>query len=140
MINSKLQLQQNHRLGLWIASLLTACTGIVNLVSGVMPSLPDRVEWLKEIFPFHVRASGHIFAALSGFFLLTLAANLLRRKRIAWVLAIALLVVSILSNLIKGWDYEECLLSTALLIQLVWMRKIFTARSDAPSLAQGIRV
>jgi phosphatidylglycerol lysyltransferase len=140
MIDPELQQQQSHRFGLWIASLLTACTGIVNLFSAVAPSFPDRVLWLKEIFPFHVRASGHIFAALSGFFLLTLAANLLRRKRIAWVLAIALLIVSVLSNLIKGWDYEEGLLSTALLIQLVWMRKIFTARSDSPSVAQGIRV
>jgi phosphatidylglycerol lysyltransferase len=139
MTDSELQ-QQQHRFGLWVASILTACTGIVNLFSAVIPSLPERVRWLEEIFPFHVRASGHIFAALSGFFLLTLAANLLRRKRIAWILAIALLVVSILSNLIKGWDYEEGLLSAALLIQLLWMRKIFTARSDPPSFAQGIRV
>jgi phosphatidylglycerol lysyltransferase len=132
--------EQYQKLGLWTASLLTACMGLVNLFSAVTPSLPERLEWVREIFPFHVRASGHVFAALSGFFLLLLAANLLRRKRVAWILTIALLITSVVSHLVKGWDYEEVLLASVLLVQLLWMRKTFTARSDPPSIGQGLRV
>ncbi|BFM38191.1 hypothetical protein OLK001_01170 [Synechocystis sp. LKSZ1] len=113
--------------------------GLVNLVSAVTPSLHDRVRWLEDFFPFPVRAGAHIFAAVIGFLLLILSANLLRRKRTAWLLTIALLTLSIISHLIKGWDYEESILAGVLLVQLVLMRQQFTAQSDRPSVAQGIR-
>ncbi len=133
-------MDRRTRLGVWSAALFTAGVGVVNLVSAVAPGLPDRVHWLRQLFPFEVRASGHLFSAISGFLLLTLAANLLRRKRVAWIAVVCLLVVSIISNLVKGLDYEEGILSAALLGQLLLMRKVYTAQSDRPSVIQGIRV
>lgn len=133
-------LTRRTKIGLWTAVLLTAAVGVVNLISAVTPGVPERIEILREIFPFPIRASGHLFAALSGFILLLLAANLLRRKRIAWLITIGLLVISIFSNLIKGLDYEEGVLSGILLAQLLLMRNVFTARSDRPSITQGVRV
>lgn len=132
--------EQYQRLGLWAIAFLTACTGTTNLLSAVAPRLLDRIGWLRALSPFDVRASAHFFAALSGFFLLTLAANLLRRKRIAWALTIALLIVSIILNFFRGWYYVEGLFSIVLLSQLIVMRKAFTAGSDPPSIGQGIRV
>lgn len=124
---------------LLIAVGLTGIVGMVNLVSAVTPSLPERVVWLDPVFPFEVRASSRLIAALTGFMLLTLATNLLRRKRIAWLLTVGLLLVSIISNLLKGLDYEESLVSVVLLGQLLWMRQVFTAQSDRPSVGQGVR-
>lgn len=131
---------RRERVGLWAIAGLTSCVGIVNLLSAVTPSLPERVEWLRQVFPFEVRAGAHVFAATSGFMLLTLAVNLLRRKRVAWAIAVALTIVSVASNLVKGWDYEEGALSAVLLLVLVGMHRTFTARSDRPSVAQGGRV
>jgi phosphatidylglycerol lysyltransferase len=128
------------KIGLWSAAFLTALVGVVNLLSAVTPNLYGRNHWLKEFLPFEIRATGHIFAALTGFVLLALATNLLRRKRIAWLLTICLLVISIFSHLLKGLDYEESLLSGILLVQLILMRHFFTAQSDRPSIAQGVRV
>ncbi|MEH2143702.1 phosphatidylglycerol lysyltransferase domain-containing protein [Nostoc sp.] len=128
------------QIGLWSAAFLTGLVGVINLLSAVTPNLYGRNHWLKEFLPFEIRASGHIFAALTGFVLLTLATNLLRRKRIAWLLTIGLLVISIFSHLLKGLDYEESLLSGVLLLQLIWMRHFFTAKSDRPSIARGVRV
>lgn len=128
------------RIGLWSAAFLTGLVGVVNLVSAVTPNLHERNHWLKQFLPFDIRASGHIFAALTGFVLLTLAANLLRRKRLAWLLTITLLIISIFSHLIKGLDFEESFLSGVLLMQLLLMRDVFTAKSDPPSIAQGVRV
>ncbi len=127
------------RIGLWSAAILTALVGVVNLVSSVTPNLYGRGHWLKQFLPFDIRASGHIFAALTGFVLLTLATNLLRRKRVAWLLTVSLLTISIFSHLLKGLDYEESLLSGVLLVQLLLMRHVFTARSDRPSIAAGVR-
>jgi phosphatidylglycerol lysyltransferase len=135
-----METRKRNQLGLWITVFLIASMGVVNLFSAVTPSSPGRVDWLRELFPIEIRRSGHVFAALSGFLLLTLATSLLRRKRLAWVLTVLLLIVSILSHLIKGLDYEESLFAGALLILLATMRKTFTAQSDRPSMAQGVRI
>lgn len=124
--------QQRTRIGLWAVSLLTALVGIVNLLSAVTPNLAARTALLKQFFLFGIRAGGHIFAALSGFVLLTLAANLLRRKRVGLLLIITISIISIISHLVKGLDYEESLLSGVLLIQLLLMRNAFTAQPDRP--------
>jgi phosphatidylglycerol lysyltransferase len=134
-----MKLTRQKRIGLWTAALLTATMGIVNVLSAITPSLPNRLSWLRTLLPFEIRAGGHVFAAISGFLLLMVAVHLLRRKRVAWLLTVILLVISILSHLVKGLDYEEALLAGVLLIQLLWMRDLFTAQSDRPSIAQGIR-
>ncbi len=128
-----------NQLGLTSVTLLTALVGILNLFSSVTPGIPARVAILQEIYPFEVRAGSHIFAAISGFILLTLASRLWRRKRVAWLLAIGLLIVSIISNLLKGLDVEEVIPAIILLILLLILRKQFTALSDRPSIAQGVR-
>jgi phosphatidylglycerol lysyltransferase len=115
-------LTKRERIGLSSAALLTALVGIVNLLSAVSLNLPDRIESLENFVPFEIRANAHIFAAIIGFFLLTLATNLLRRKQVAWILTIILLIFSIISHLLKGLDYEESFLSGVLLIQLLLMR------------------
>jgi phosphatidylglycerol lysyltransferase len=128
------------RWGLVSASILTGFVGIVNLISAITPALVERRSFLREFIPFAARSGSHIAAALVGFFLLTLAANLFRRKRVAWYLVVSFLIISILCHLIKGLDYEESLLAGVLLVQLLIMRKTFTANSDLPSIAQGIRI
>ena len=133
-------LKGRTQIAVWTAAFLTGLVGVVNLLSAVTTSLWERVRWLKAIFPFEVREGGHIFAALTGFFLLMLATNLSRRKRIAWLLTVTLLIISILSNLLKGFDWEESLLALVLLVQLILMRDVFTAQSDQPSIIQGFKV
>ena len=128
------------QIGLWLVALLTGFVGILNLISAVTPGVPERVAVLREIYPFEVRAGSHIFAAVSGFILLTLASRLLRRKKVAWLLTIVLLIISIVSHLLKGLDVEETIPAALLLILLLLLRNSFTARSDRPSIAQGIRV
>jgi phosphatidylglycerol lysyltransferase len=128
------------KIGIGITAILTAVTGIINLLSAVTPGLEDRVQWLEDIFPIDVAQYGHFLTAISGFFLFILALNLWRRKRVAWLLTVILLGVSIVSNLIKGLDIEESLVSFVLLVQLFWLRKAFTAESDRPSVAQGFKV
>ncbi|WP_205879186.1 phosphatidylglycerol lysyltransferase domain-containing protein [Leptolyngbya sp. BC1307] len=102
--------------------------------------LDAALVWLDQFLPFELRAGGRLFSAATGFMFLTLASNLLRRKRLAWLLVVGLLVVSIISHLLKGLDIEEAVLSGVLLGQLLLMRSVFTAQSDRPSIGQGTRV
>lgn len=132
---------RRHRsfIGLQSVVWLTGMMGIVNLWSSVFPGDPRRIEWLNLFMPIEMRSDAHIFSALCGFLFLTMAVHLRRRKRMAWLMTIGLCVISVISHMIKGLDYEECVLAIILLGQLLLMRKTFTARSDRPTIKQGSR-
>ena len=89
--------------GVRIAAVLVALMGVINVLSAVTPSLAQRLAKLEQYSPLEVQHGGHLTAALSGFALLMLAANLARRKRVAWLLALVVLGISAVSHLVKGW-------------------------------------
>jgi len=124
--------------GVRLAALLTAAMGIINVLSTVTPSLADRLNKLERFTPLVVRQGGHLTAALAGFALVALSAGLWRRKRTAWVVTILVLAISSLSHMIKGLDYEEAMLGFTLAFWMMSQRAHFYARSDIPSLRQGL--
>ena len=123
-----------------VPAVLTALMGLLNLWSTVTPSLPDRARLMWDVLPFDVRRGSHLAAALAGFALILLSLNLWRRKQSAWALTLGALIVSIFAHGLKGFDWEE---ATCALLLIVWLwqaRRQFHARSDAPSVRQGLRV
>ncbi len=124
--------------GVRIVAILTALMGIVNLLSAVTPSLMSRLKIIESYLPLMVSRGGHLTAALGGFALLSLSVGLWRRKRNAWILTLAVLVISTISHILKGLDYEEALLGLGLAIWLLTLRAHFYARSDTPSVRQGL--
>ena len=126
--------------GVRFAAILVALMGVINVVSAVSPSLTERLNILEQYSPLEVQHGGHLTAALAGFALLILARGLWRRKHIAWLLSLATLALSITSHMLKGLDYEESILAGGLMLMLWLMRARFHARSDRPSIQQGLRV
>lgn len=122
-----------------IISLLTAVMGVVNVLSAVTPALQERMHSLRTLLPLTVTHGGRFTAALAGFALILLAGQLGRRKRAAWYLAVLILVISAISHLVKGLDYEEALLAAALAAWLIFLRPHFHALSDRASIRQGLR-
>jgi phosphatidylglycerol lysyltransferase len=119
--------------------------GAVNVLSAVTPALQVRYEALSHLMPHTalrrlIISDSHLAASVAGFALILLARGLYRRKRAAWVLTLVALVVSIISHLVKGLDYEEALLATALAGWLFALHPQFYARSDRPSVRQGVIV
>jgi phosphatidylglycerol lysyltransferase len=127
------------RWGVRLAAALTGLMGVVNVLSAVTPRLAWRLHLLQPYAPLEVRRGGHLAAALAGFALLLLAGGLWHHKRMAWLLTLLVLVISAVSQLVKGLDYEEALGALALAIILVPLRHHYHARSDAPSARQGLR-
>ena len=126
--------------GVKFSALFTVSIGIVNLISAVQPAVQKRLELIQLIFPLEVRNGSRMTSAFAGFALLLLAGSLWRRKRTAWVLTMVLLVISFITHLTKGLDYEEASLTMGLLILLVYLRHSFFVSSDRPSLRQGLTV
>lgn len=126
--------------GVRFASLLTALMGLINLTSAVQPALQERLKVVAALLPLEVLHGSRLTSALAGFALLMLAGSLWRRKRVAWVVTLTLVVVSIISHLAKGLDFEEASLGMGVLILLLVLRKSFHAMTDRPSLRQGLMV
>ena len=122
-----------------LLGLLTGGMALVNLISAVTPALKERLVLLEEIVPLQVRAGTRLATALAGFALILLAAGIWRGKRTAWMITLAVLAVSSVGHLIKGFDFEEASLAAILLIGLVVFRGRFKARSDAPTIERGLR-
>lgn len=134
------QRTQTETWGVRFTAILVAFMGILNVISAITPSLSVHLAVLENYSPFTVRHGGHLTAALTGFALLALARNLGRRKRVAWLLTLIVLCISAVSHLIKGPDYVEALLAAGLAVLLWVMRYHFHARSDRPSIQQGLRL
>ena len=64
-----------------MVALLTAGMGIIDVLSGLTPSLHNRMAILEQYSPFGVDVGGHLTSVLAGFALLLLASGLWRRKR-----------------------------------------------------------
>jgi phosphatidylglycerol lysyltransferase len=123
-----------------VVALLTAAMGIVNVISAVRPSLPERLRLLAEYSPLMIGRGGHLTSALAGFALLLLSRSLWHRKQMGWLLAVGTLLVSAVVHLLKGLDYEEASLAGLLALALIYLRPHFHARSDPPSVRQGLQL
>ncbi len=123
-----------------LVAVLTAAMGVINVLSAVTPSMRDRLWLLERYSPFSVSTGGHLTSALAGFALLLLSVSLWRRKQLGWILTFAILLLSIPTHLLKGLDYEEATLAALLAGLLFYLRPYFHARSDTPSIKQGLQI
>lgn len=121
-----------------VLSVLVFLAGFINLVSAANPALRDRFLIVSDIFPLTLIQGARVVSALLGFFLLILAMNLWRHKQAARVLAIIILSIAVVTNLIKGLDYEESLYMVSLVFLLLLAKPYFHARSDTPSVREGM--
>jgi phosphatidylglycerol lysyltransferase len=119
-------------------ALLTAVMGLINMLSAAMPAVASRLAILDQFAPLEVRQGSHLATALAGFALLVLAEKLWRGKRNAWLITLIVLGISFVTHMLKGLDYEEALLALGLAIWLWRLKPHFSARSDRPSIEQGL--
>jgi lysyl-tRNA synthetase class 2 len=104
---------------------------LVNLVSALTPNDEWRVHLLTLLEPMEAVPLFHALAIPASALLLATGISLAHRRRRAWRLAVALLVVLGAFDLLKGLDVEEALLSWAAAGLLWWGRKSFHVRHDA---------
>lgn len=134
-----LRLRSRRALAVRVISAMTALMGLVNLVSGTLPALGLRLTFLRNHLPLEVRYGSRLATVVAAFALLLLAQGLLRRKQLAHRLTMMALVLSVLAHLSKGLDWEEATLALGLLMALWLYRASFVARSDGPTVHQGLK-
>ncbi len=121
-----------------LVAILTAGMGIIDVLSGLTPTLHSRLVILEQYSPFGVDVGGHLTSVLAGFALIILANGLWRKKLLAWGLAVTILIISVPVHMFKGLDYGEALLAALLAGWLIYLRPHYHARTDPPSVRQGL--
>ncbi len=86
---------------------LVFMSGAILVLSGATPGVDSRLAWLTRVVPITVIDLSHLLASAAGVALLLLARGLQLRLRVAFHLAVGLLLGGTLLSLLKGLDYEE---------------------------------
>jgi len=123
--------RDGRSVAIWLVTLLTLGSGLLNLYSVIGHSLRPRIEFLRRFLPLEFIHLSRSLTLLIGFALVISSLNIYRRKRLAWWIVAALAGFSVVFHLTKGVDYEEATLTVALLVLLAATRSRFTVRSRA---------
>jgi len=121
-----------------LMALLTLTMGLLNVFSAFHVVLPENLSWFTRFLPLEIQSGGRLTALAAGFALILLAYGLFRRKRVAWMAAIIVLCLSAISHLIIKLDFSMAVMAILLASWLIILNPHFHARSDSPSIRQGI--
>src|SRR5262245_17217681 len=118
----------------WVVTIVTLGSGLLNFLSVMGSPLPQRAAWLKEVFPIAFLHLSRFLTLLIGFALIISSINIYKRKKRAFQIVFFLTALSCFFHLTEGLDHIETLLSFILLGLLIWARKNFTVKSNLPEL------
>ncbi len=112
-----------------VLAVFTFLAGVVLLASGATPAAPGRLGFLHQVLPLAVIELSHFAGSVVGAALLLLSQGLARRLDAAYLLTVLALVAGIATSLLKGADYEEAAILTAILLVLWRARPAFDRRA-----------
>jgi phosphatidylglycerol lysyltransferase len=104
--------------------------GVVNIISGITPALPERLETLSRWIPLGAIGASTYLVILSGIIMLATSIYLVRGLRSAWIMALVLSGISLVGHLAKGIDWEESTLALITFGSLVYQRHEYFIRPD----------
>lgn len=125
------------KISIWVVTILTFGSGMMNLFSVIGHGIPGRLNLLREIFPLEFLHIFRFLTILMGLALVVSSVNIYKRKKRAFQLIFFLSVFSFIFHLTKGLDYEEAGVSFQLLIILFISRQYFTVKSSIPNLQRS---
>jgi lysyl-tRNA synthetase class 2 len=121
-----------------LAAIAAALVGLINVASALTPNIRWRGRLLLDIEPVQAMRLFHAFALPAGAALLLVSPYLVRRRRRAWQVAIALMLALGLLDLLKGLDVEETLLTWAAAAMLFASATEFRVGHDPITLRSSV--
>ncbi|HQX65559.1 MAG TPA: bifunctional lysylphosphatidylglycerol flippase/synthetase MprF [Dokdonella sp.] len=96
-------------LGIRLLAVLTFAAGALLLASAAIPAVREHIEVVRDLLPLAAIESAYWLSILSGVLLLGLGRGIDGRLRLAYRLAMPLLLLSAVLALTKGLHYAEAL-------------------------------
>ncbi|HJY81367.1 MAG TPA: bifunctional lysylphosphatidylglycerol flippase/synthetase MprF [Candidatus Binatia bacterium] len=113
-----------------LLAFITFIGGAILLFSGATPAIYSRLTWLKDFLPLPVIELSHFLSSLAGVGLLLLARSLQQRLDAAYHMTVLLLSAGIVFSLLKGFDYEEAITLSGMLVALLPCRRHFYRKAS----------
>lgn len=122
-----------------IIAVLIAAVGVLNILSSFFVHFPDRFTLIHQFLPVIIIHASHTLTLLIGFLLLVVARGIWQRKERAWYLAVALICLSLVFHLLRGFHIEEAILLLIPLAVLLAFRSLFTVKSGTWEVIKGVK-
>ena len=117
----------------------TFLVGLFDILANVSRKFRTPVHKLNNVIPVFLNGSALATAIFTGMILMILARGLSRRKRRAWVLALAILAVNLATEIFRTNHHPvQILLSILSIAALVVFRNSFYAKSDPSTRLQPL--
>lgn len=111
--------------------------GVVDIAAALRPQLLSRYRLLDMYLPYTFFVFSKYFTLLSGFLLILLSQQLLKRKALAFYLAIVLLVASGVFHVFE-LQIRDALVAFLALLLLLPAAQVFTVKHDPASLKMAV--
>ena len=115
--------------GTRLLAILTFGAGAMQLASAAIPSVSEHIATVREHLPILAVESSNWFSVLSGVILLGLARGIDGRLRLAYRVAMWLLLISAALAITKGLHFGEALFLLAVAALLRARKRVFTRRA-----------
>jgi lysyl-tRNA synthetase class 2 len=121
-----------------LAAIAAALVGLINVASSLTPNVRWRGRLLLDVEPVQAMRLSHAFALPAGAALLLVSPYLLKRRRRAWQVAIALMLALGVLDLLKGLDVEETVITWAAAAMLLASGTEFRVKHDPMTLRSSV--
>ena len=111
-------------------SIILLFSGAMLLVSGATPANPDAMSWLQHWTALPIVEFSHLLGSLIGVILLFLARGLRLKIDAAWYGSVLFLALGIAASLLKGFDWQEALMLSIMLLLLLPTKACFQRSSS----------
>ncbi|MDA0657853.1 MAG: bifunctional lysylphosphatidylglycerol flippase/synthetase MprF [Planctomycetota bacterium] len=108
-----------------VLALCIFISGSLLLFSSTTPASATRMALLGNVLPLWAIETSHLLGSIAGVLLILLARGIQRRIRTAYAVTCALLPVGIATSIVKGFDIEEAVILSLVLLALIPSRSIF---------------
>ncbi len=118
-----------------LAGVFIQVAGVLCLAAALLPEWRGRLGTAQQVFTPGVAGAPAGFSALCGITLIMIGRGVIMRRRVAWLLALAALVLATATHLLVGPRIEAAALTLALAGVLVWQRQSFVAEFGTARMA-----
>lgn len=127
-----------------VPAVITGLTGVFGLFSVLNPQLPMHVRRLRPVRqiphydPFAFVNVSRTLTLVASIGLIFLAFSLWKRRRIAWIAAVALLSLATMTHIGKRHDQVVAIIAACNVVLLLLNWRRFRVRNDIPTMLQGM--
>ncbi|PUZ19938.1 phosphatidylglycerol lysyltransferase [Chitinophaga costaii] len=112
--------------------------GMVNIFSVLTPPLANRMHVLRAYIPVDSIHASNLLVIFMGLVLLVTATFLVRGLRSAWIVALAVSILSAIGHMSKALDYEEASLALFTALTLLATGRYYRVKSSRQLVNIGV--